>query len=435
MFMSDRMLIYVVLGFALFGTVALKRLLERLRLPLPVVYIALGYALFKLPLGLGAVRPVQSELHGVVVEYVTEFAVIVSLLAAGLSIDRPFSIRPRDSRRCGWLQVWPLLGITMPVTIIALAAAGHYLLGLGLGGALLLGAVLSPTDPVLARSVQVGPPGQGSRDDVRFNLTVEAGLNDGLAFPFTYLAMAVAAATATGGGFGEVLLEWVGFDVAWRCLAGVGVGLVVGRLTSAIMFSASAEQTAGVHRAMGVVIFGTLFAAYGVAEMIEGYGFLAVFVGAVTVRQCEPDTERPYHAHSFVHQVEQIVLVALLLGIGGLVASGTLDALTPMGALVGGGAVILLRPLAGWLALLGPLSHGLPRLGRSIVAFSGIRGLGTLYYLAYATNHGSFEGAETVLAVSLFAILVSVVVHGTTVPYLVRRAEERDDLAASTSNA
>ena len=121
----------------------------------------------------------------------TEFVVIVALFGAGLKIDRPVSWR-------GWILAWRLLGVAMPLTILAIAFLGWSVLGLGLASALLLGAALAPTDPVLASDVQVGPPHEGMEDEVRFALTAEAGLNDGLSFPFVYLAIALALSEASG---------------------------------------------------------------------------------------------------------------------------------------------------------------------------------------------------------------------------------------------
>ena len=106
-------------------------------------------------------------------------------MGAGLKLDRPVSWR-------GWESSWRLLGIAMPLTIAGIAFLGWTILGLGIGAALLLGAVLAPTDPVLASDIQVGPPQSGKEDEVRFALTSEAGLNDGAAFPFVYLAIAIA---------------------------------------------------------------------------------------------------------------------------------------------------------------------------------------------------------------------------------------------------
>ena len=215
--MTPRILTIALFGLALWGAVALERPLKKLPVSLPMLYVALGWAVFALPLGLPRLDPVGIASHTVAAEVLTEFVVIVSLMGAGVAIDRRLSWP-------GWRQVAGLLAVTMPLSVAAVAWLGWAGLGLAPASAVLLGASLSPTDPVLAGSVQVGPPGEGGRDDVRFNLTAEAGLNDGLAFPFTYLAIAAVGQTAVGGW----LAEWAAVDLAWRVVAGVAVGALIG---------------------------------------------------------------------------------------------------------------------------------------------------------------------------------------------------------------
>ena len=339
-------------------------------------------------------------------------------MGAGIAIDRPLSVP-------GWRQVWPLLAVTMPLSVAAVAGLGWAGLGLSVPSALLLGAALSPTDPVLARSVQVGPPGESARDDVRFDLTVEAGLNDGLAFPFTYLAIGAVGMAGLGGW----TLEWLAVDVLWRVAAGVAVGIAVGRAGRWYVFGRT-DETGANDRANGadggtnegLVVMAMVLAAYGLAEAAEGYGFLAVFVGAVTARQAAPTSDYHEIAHQFVDQVEKIVLVGMLLGLGGLVASGVLSGLTVPAALVGLAVVLAVRPLAG---IVGMLRSQLPWPGRWAVAFLGVRGMGTIYYLAYGQTHAAFDGLDVLWSTAVFAILVSIVVHGVAAGPIMRRLERR----------
>lgn len=167
-----------ILGMAVLAAAVLPRLLENRPISFPIVYVGVGMGLFALPLGLPAPDPLS---HGEFSERLTEFGVIVALMGAGLKLDRPPSLR-------GWMTTWRLLAITMPLTIAAVALLG-WAVGIAIPSAVLLGAVIAPTDPVLASDVQVDPPKEGTTDEVRFGLTSEAGLNDGLAFPFTNLRM------------------------------------------------------------------------------------------------------------------------------------------------------------------------------------------------------------------------------------------------------
>ncbi|HEX9953580.1 MAG TPA: cation:proton antiporter [Rubricoccaceae bacterium] len=413
--MDPRILTFILVGLGLWGAVALQRPLKNSVFTLPMLYIGFGWLAFTLPLGLPRLDPVAVEAHTQATEYLTEFILIVSLMGAGLAIDRPFTWR-------GWGQVWPLLGVTMVLSVGAVAALGWWGLGLAPASALLLGAALSPTDPVLARSVAVGPPGETERDDVRFDLTVESGFNDGLAFPFTYLAIAAVGHAGLG--------EWALVDVLWRIAAGVAVGVAVGAAGGWYVFRQSGEVGDDGHAVddeptrEGLTVVGGLLAAYGLAEAVEGYGFLAVFVGAVAARHVERKSDYHEKSHHFIDQLEEIVLVGMLLGFGGLLAGGILDALTVPAALLALAVVFVVRPLAG---IAGTIGDALPLPGRLAVAFLGVRGMGTVYYIAYAQSHARFEGLDVVWATGAFAILVSVVVHGLTADAIMRRLERRGD--------
>ena len=420
---EPRIFLFVIFGLGLVLAVALEKLLARFWLSLPIVYVAAGYLLYSVPVDLPHINPTFDGFDALALEYVTEFIVIASLAAAGIAIDRPVSWK-------NWSQIWPLLAIAMPLTIAAVALLGWWALGLPVASALLLGAALAPTDPVLARSVQVGPPGDDQRHDVRFSLTVEAGLNDGLAFPFTYLAIAAVGMTTLGSW----TLEWVALDLVWRIAAGIAVGWAVGRAGAWYVFEREADapmdeiegeevrQHETYSTSEGLIVLGTLLLGYGLAELAEGYGFLAVFVAAVTARQRENRSRYHKLSHHFIDQIEQIVLVAVLFGFGAMLASGVLDALTWPAALVGIALVFVIRPLAG---LLSESLCGLPLVGKLAIAFLGVRGMGTIYYLAYGQNHASFEGLDVLWATASFTILLSILVHGIVAGPLIAYVERR----------
>ena len=411
MALDPRILMFVIFGLGLMLTVTFERLLARFWLSLPILYVAAGYAIWSLPVGLPHINPTVDGFDAMTLEYVTEFIVIASLMAAGIAIDRPVSWT-------NWRQIWPLLAVAMPLTIAAVALLGWWALGLAPASALLLGAALAPTDPVLARSVQVGPPGENKRHDVRFSLTVEAGLNDGLAFPFTHLAIAAVGMSALGGW----TLEWAALDLVWRIAAGCAVGWAVGRMGAWYVFEREADapieeiekgddgaDTPKYSTSEGLIVLGTLLMAYGLAELAHGYGFLAVFVGAVTARQRENRSRYHKISHHFIDQIEQIVLVAVLFGFGAMLASGVLDALTWPAALVALALIFVIRPIAGLVA---EYRSDLPMIGTFAVAFLGVRGMGSIYYLAYGQNHAPFDQLDVLWATASFAILLSIVVHG-----------------------
>lgn len=403
----------------LIAAVGLERFLDRLPLSVPMVYVGIGWAAFSLPLGLPDFDPVRNNQHTLITEYLTEFIVIVSLMTAGLAIDRRLSWGQ-------WRQAWPLLGITMPLTIAIVAIAGWHWLALTPAAAILLGAAVSPTDPVLADAVQVRPPGESERHDVRFTLTVEAGINDSLAFPFTYLAIAAVGMT----GVGAWTLEWFAVDVLWRLFAGAAVGYLAGRATSWYVFGRTrgdvddedAAESLLRQRNEGLVAIGTVLASYGLAEIAGGYGFLAVFVAAVALRQGELASDSHSLMHRFVDQIEQITMMLMMVGFGGLLANGVLSPLTWGGAVLAIAIVLLVRPLTGLIAL---SRFPLPWLGRAMIAFAGIRGIGSVYYLAYGQNHANFGDLDAVWAVVSMVVLVSLVVHGASVSRCMRFVESR----------
>lgn len=417
--LDPRIVMLAVIGLGLILAVSLERFLARFWLSLPIVYVAAGYVLWSLPLDFPSINPASDGFDALTLEYVTEFIVIASLMAAGIAIDRPVNWK-------NWRQIWPLLVIAMPLTVAAVAWLGWWALGLAPASAILLGAALAPTDPVLARSVQVGPPGEDQRHDVRFSLTVEAGLNDGLAFPFTYLAIAALGMASLGGW----TIEWVAVDLIWRILAGCVVGWLVGRAGAWYVFEREADapmddvesETPRYSTNEGLIVLGTLLLAYGLAEIVEGYGFLAVFVGAVTARQRENASRYHKISHHFIDQIEQIVLVIVLFGFGAMLASGVLDDLTWTGALIGLTLIFVIRPISGLLA---EMNCDLPLIGKLAVAFLGVRGMGSIYYLAYGQNSGDFAQIDQLWAIVSFTILVSIVVHGVIAGPLIRHVENR----------
>jgi sodium/hydrogen antiporter len=191
---------YALAGVAALSAAVLPRILKRWPMSPAMVFVAAGFLASLVPgtasLDLAANLPA--------VEHITGVCVIVALMGVGLAIDRPVSLR-------AWGSTWRLLGIGMPLFIASAALLARGLLAVPVAAALLLGAVLAPTDPVLASEVQVGEPTDDpdSEDEVRFALSSEAGLNDGLAFPFVYAAVLLSAATAS---------QWFGGWMAWELL-------------------------------------------------------------------------------------------------------------------------------------------------------------------------------------------------------------------------
>ncbi|MBL7253511.1 cation:proton antiporter [Actinoplanes sp. LDG1-01] len=404
--------IFAVLGVGALLAGILPRVLERRPLSMPIVFVGLGMVLFGLPLGLPGVDPLA---HPKITEHLTEVGVIVALMGAGLKIDRPFS-------RAGWRSTWRLLVVAMPVTIAVMAFLGWWWAGLVPATALLLGAALAPTDPVLASDVQVGEPTdeEDSEDEVRFALTSEAGLNDGLAFPFVYAAIAMAGAAGLGW-----VGDWAWHDLIYKVVVGVVAGLVAGKLLGRLFFRARLAALRLAHHSEGFLALAATFLAYGLAEIAQGYGFLAVFVAARAIRAAERSHEYHQVLHDFAEQTERLLTVLLLLLFGGAVVGGLLEPLTWPAALAGLALIFLVRPVSGFLSLRGAPGR---RTEHWVIAAFGIRGIGSFYYLSYALTQADFPGADLVWATIAFVVLVSVVLHGvaaTPVMWRLDRANER----------
>ena len=408
-------------GIAILALVVLTRLLEERALSLPIFYLVLGAIAFALVPELPAPDPIE---HADTAERLTELGVIVALMGAGLKIDR----------RVGW-PAWAstarLLAITMPLSIAGAALLGWGVAGFLLPTAILLGAAIAPTDPVLASEVQVGPPGRNSptnsegsgtdgddgTDDVRFALTSEAGLNDGLAFPFSYLAILLAlVGYAPDRWLGQWLLVYVGYKI----VVGIVGGVVLGWLIAVLVFRFSADSPLS-RSVQGLeAVAGTLI-AFAAVELVGGYGFIAVFVAALTLREYERSHEYHDALHAVAEMAEHLLMVAIMVLFGGALANGLLAPLTLEATVVVLAILLIVRPLAG---LIGFLGSELDVRKRAVVSTFGIRGIGSFFYLSWGLNAAPFREAELLWAIVGLVVLVSVVGHGMLATPVMRRLVE-----------
>ena len=315
-----------------------------------------------------------------------------------------------------WEGMHPLL-VHMPLGILAITLLTWWVIKLPLAVALLVAASLAPTDPVLAADVQVGPPKTGDEDEVRFGLTSEAGLNDGAAFPFVHLAILLAVALPAGDPW---LMEWLSYRVLWEIGGGILGGWIVGRLFGWLTFHVPAE-TKLARTGDGLIALSATFLSYGLTEMVHVYGFLAVFVTALTIRHTHRQHEFQADMHAITEQIERLAMMVLLILFGGALVSGLLAPLTWVDAGVAIVILLIVRPLTGWLALVGfPAERG----EKMTLAFFGIRGVGSIYYLAYGLNHMDVADAGRLWGIVGLIVLMSVLLHGLTVTPIMRALDE-----------
>lgn len=394
-------LLLSLLGAIILLVAWLPMVLRRVPLSLPIICLGLGFALSFTsvlqfdPVGLGRSRTA---------EHLNESVVLIALMGAGLRLDRKF-----DWRR--WGAAWRLVFVAMPVTILIVFLAARHALGFSAPAALLLGAALAPTDPVLAADVQTGPPGAGDDGETRFGLTSEAGLNDGLAFPFVLLAVALQQGSVDWG-------EWLVVDLLGELAIGAAIGVILGRIIGYFMFRVPALSLSDTGD--GLVAIGATLLCYAGTLAVGGNGFVAVFCAALAIRSSCPDSEFHRAMASFSGQIERMLVMIVLLLFGWALGNGLLDPLTWRGAALGLALIFVFRPFAAWL---GFLRSPLPRPSKILMAFFGIRGIGTLFYLQFAFNRADYPGRAEIWSVAAFAILCSILLHGITSSPLMARAD------------
>jgi NhaP-type Na+/H+ or K+/H+ antiporter len=414
---------YLTLGALLVAVAMAASSLKRLPLTTTMFYLVIGILLGPAGLGVGRVDPLA---RAGALERASELAVLVSLFTAGLKLRAPL----RDRQ---WRVPLRLAIVSMALTVGLVALVGTLFLGLPLGAAVLLGAVLAPTDPVLASDVQL--ESAADRDRLRFGITAEAGLNDGTAFPFVMLGLGLLGLHEIGPwGW-----RWVAKDVLWAVVGGLVIGAACGALVGRFVLYLRRRHKEGLGRDEFLAL-GLIGASYGAALAAQTYGFLAVFAAALALRAVErehtgpepredvagaavagraeeiavhPEKAPAFMAEavlSFNERFERLLEVALVLTIGMMLAPGVLSLghawFVPV-------LLLVIRPFAVVLGLAG---EGVPGRHVALTGWFGIRGIGSLYYLTHAIGFGiPRDVASQLVSLTLWCILVSVVVHGVSV--------------------
>lgn len=395
----------LVIGLLLLGVTLGSSWISRLPLSYALIYLLAGVFLGPYGVGIIDLKPGAEFL-----ERLTEIVVIVSLFACGIKMNRPLN-------PWAWNSTVRLIGLLMPLSIGAIALVSHFLLGFNWGAAILLGAILAPTDPVLASEVQLTHT--NDQNELRFGLTSEGGLNDALAFPFVYFGLYWLQDNDWENWF----KDWVGVDLLWAIMAGMAGGILVAKAINTL--SKYLRRVYGVEEEMeDLIALGTILITYALTELINGYGFLAVFVAGICVRRSRSlDTDKKSSQLHFTGLLERLLEVGTILLLGALLRLEPLQAFGGQAFLIAGLLIFLIRPVAAWISTIGDNLRPATRL---LFGWFGIRGVGSLYYLFYVLGEGIPEQISIQISwITFFTVTFSVVIHGISATPLMNWYQKR----------
>ena len=429
---------FMLAGALLLAMGLTASILKRSPITSAIIYLAVGVLVGPTVLDWFHFNPLKQS---ALLESLTEVAVLISLFSAGVKMPVPFSF-------ARWRTPILLATASMTITVAMVAEFAFYVLGMPLGAGVLLGAIVAPTDPVLATDVQIRHP--GDHDQLRFTLTCEAGMNDGSAFPFVMLGMGLLG-LQDPGDFG---MKWILMDVLWATLSGVTIGIVAGVALARVGWKLRSKPHK--HELMDDFLgLGLIGVVYGLTVMVNGWGFLAVFFAAVALRQTElklakaaqdafdggktqqsvradanarPELEPPQTVSEgslvFKEHLERLSEVVLVLLIGGTLYlnSWTWEAVGLALFLF-----VIVRPISVFVGL---FSTNTTWRIRGMTGWFGVRGIGSLYYLMYAIENGLPEALSLqLIQLTLIVVTLSILLHGTSVKPLMglfwRRGKQR----------
>lgn len=388
----------LVIGILLLMVTLGAGLIARLPLSYALIYLIVGITLSPYGFNLIQIRPDAKFL-----ERVAEIVVLISLFSCGLKMNRPM-------RFLAWRSTTRLIGLLMPITIFSVAALTHFVLKLDWGLSILLGAILAPTDPVLASEVQLYDP--QDRDELRFGITSEGGLNDALAFPFVYFGIH----SIEKGEWRNWFREWVLVDIIWAIAAGLVIGLIVAKAIKLLDKRLERFRTSD-DLMEDFVALSAVFITYGVTELFNGYGFLAVFVAGIAMRR-RRNAEYTENQLHFIERLEKLAEIGTILLLGSLLRFQPMFAFAGDAFLIAFSLIFIIRPIGAWISTIGLNIHPATRW---LYGWFGIRGVGSIYYLAYAFGHGlKGQNGEQIAWITFWTIVISVLLHGVTSTPLMR---------------
>lgn len=417
--MDTYILSLLVIGLLLLLITLGSGWINRLPLSYSLIYLAVGIFL-----GPGGINLVTLRPDAEFLERVTEFVVLISLYSCGLKMNRPLKL-------WAWSSTARLIGFLMPISIAAVALLGHWFLDLNWGAAILLGAILAPTDPVLASEVQLSD--RDDRNELRFGLTSEGGLNDALAFPFVYFGLHWLEDSNWENWF----KSWVAVDLIWAIAAGLVMGIVVSKAVAWVDQRVQNFRQAD-ELFEDFTALSTILLTYALTEFVNGYGFLAVFVAGIVAQRSYRNIEKPLSQLHFIERLEKLAEVGVILLLGSLLRIEPILRFADEALLVAGALILVIRPVGAWISTIGEKYTSLvPKKSRRnfrerfrpttrwLLGWFGIRGVGSLYYLTYAFGKG-LEGdvGEMIGWITYLTVVISVLLHGISSTPLMKWHDE-----------
>jgi sodium/hydrogen antiporter len=397
----------LVIGLLLLMVTLGSGWIKRLPLSYALIYLIVGIILSPYGFNLIQVRPETEFL-----ERLTELVVLISLFSCGLKMNRPLNT-------WAWDSTIRLIGFLMPISIFCVAAIAHWALHLEWGPAVLLGAILAPTDPVLASEVQLSHP--EDRDELRFGLTSEGGLNDALAFPFVYFGLH----WIKDDNWQNWFVQWVAVDLLWAIAAGLGMGILVPKvivwLDKQIQYLRPVDSLMEDFVALGIILL-----TYSLTELINGYGFLAVFIAGMITQRSYYDPDKKLSQLEFSETIEKFLEIGTILLLGSLLRIEPIQKYLLSGLMIAGSLIFIIRPLGMWIASIG---EGYYPLRRWLFGWFGVRGVGSIYYLTYSLSSGLKDGVgEQIAWITFITIISSIILHGVSSTPLMNWYEKKIEL-------
>ncbi len=401
-YILDLLVIGILLLFVTLGSGWIARL--------PLSY-ALIYLLAGIFLGPYGVHLIQVRPDAEFLERLTEMVVLISLFSCGLKMNRSLRLHL-------WTSPARLIGFLMPISILGIAFVGHLFLGMSWGSAVLLGAILAPTDPVLASEVQLFNP--DDQDELRFGLTSEGGLNDAFAFPFVYFGLH----WLKDDNWQNWFVQWAAVDLIWATAAGLVMGIAVAR--SVVWIDKWSQKIRPADSLMeDFVALSIILLTYSLTELINGYGFLAVFVAGVVAQRHYHNPEKRSSQIEFTETLEKLLEIGTILLLGSLLRFEPIMQFLPQSLLVAGLLFFIIRPIGAWASTIG--EHQNP-IRPWLFGWFGIRGVGSIYYLTYALGKGLQDNTgEQIAWITFTTIVLSVVIHGISSTPLMNWYEKQID--------